>query len=97
MTISNVYLKRDEALKFVKKSYVKGVSHFVRGGAFLYTEIGEEARGYEMSNLIAVSQKVALKYISDMISDKFDEKGVKIKIGITVENGEFDGSCIFIG
>ncbi len=103
MSISKpLYLTRDEAIKWVKSHYRPGVSHHVRGGAFLYTELPNEemegARGYEMTNLIDVSQKAALKYISDMVSPVFAERGVKLRITYSEnEAGEYDGGCIFIG
>lgn len=96
---SNHYLERDEAIKFIKKSYRPGITHFVRGGTFLYSQVpqdGTPGRGYDYNCNIEVSQKAALKYVKDMISDHFAEK--KVKIEISVYDSEYGtGGCIFIG
>lgn len=100
MANQDYYLTRDEALKFVRKSYRPGITHFVRGGAFLYTQLPNEegsARGYDMSCLVEVSQKAAFKYIEDMISKTFDERGVRLRINLTEPYSNGRGGCIFIG
>jgi hypothetical protein len=94
--IKYVYLTRDEAIKHVKRSYKKGITHFVSGSPFLYTKTpdecseGENPRGFDGYVHIEVSQKVAIKYINDSIRQTLFEKGVRIKIG-TSDN------CIFVG
>lgn len=81
---------RESAFALVRRA--KGKTFFVRGGAFLVTEVvdGENKRGFDMMCFIAVSRKAATKYIEDIYSEGFERRGARINIA------ESD-SCLFIG
>lgn len=89
-----VYLGRGEAIKFVRKSYIAGIAHFVRGGAFLYKTIPDEsgdARGWDNMCWIKTSQSDAIQYISSIIPEAYEDCKLKITLTHSV------CPCIFIG
>lgn len=94
------YLTRDQAIKYIKNKYRKGVSYYVRGRAFGYTVTPDEAeedgnaKGYEMTCVVPVSQKDAIKYVHDTMHDIFVEKGLRICIS---DHPSKYGGCMFIG
>jgi len=92
------YVTQEEAIKLIKRSYRAGVTHFVRGGTFLYSNV-EEQRGYnDMSCLIEVSQKSALKFVGDIFGRGDHFSHCKIKISLTCDDeGKYTGQCIFVG
>lgn len=89
--ITTAHMTRDEAVAFVKK-HRRGRQCYVRGGTFLRTRVDDSGneRGYEGTCLIRVGAKVAIRYVFDMLSDPFVEKGCRIRIAVS--NG-----CLFVG
>jgi len=95
------YYTRDEAIKFVKKSYRPGCTHFVAAGTMLYTvtpdKEGKGGRGYDLPINVKVSQADALQYIRNIFGEgRFIDENCKIKIGSSTTTSR-TGGCIFIG
>lgn len=80
-------LDRDAALTFLRS--LKG-KIFVRGAANLPTTDGRSFQ--DITCYIPVSKKNAAKYITDLLSDSFANRGAKIRINIAHQP-----TCTFIG
>lgn len=81
-----------------KAEILKGIRNFkgtifIRGACFLATATDDD-RGYnDLSACIPVSRKQATKYVNDIISKVFEDRGARMRV--TVSSGYV--SCMFIG
>lgn len=92
--ISDHYLTRDEAIKFIRR-HRNGRQCYIRSGAFLYTQVPDEegkgGKGFsDMGSSIPVGAKVAMKWVFDTIRGRFLDENCRIHISL------YD-NCLFIG
>lgn len=69
-------LDRDAALKFIRNVKVRSI--YVRGASDLPTTDGKAF--CDITAYIPVSKRIAGKYVTDLLSDSFHNRGAKIRI-----------------
>ena len=97
--IERHYVTTTEAVKLIKKSYVKGITYFVRLSTTFVTEVdeaGESTRGYsDMSCSLAVSQAQALDVVGKWLHEMFEAKGARLRIEVV--DSEYGSRFVHIG
>lgn len=91
------FCTRDEAFAHLRKAKAK-TTVFIHAGSFVVTEdLGDnKQRGFDSSTNVKVSRKIAEKYIGDILSEKLQERGARLKIVYSIDPAEY-AACLFIG
>lgn len=89
---------RAEALTILRKA-PKRTTVFIKGGTFLVIANSEEdgkQRGFEGIATVVVSRKIAAKYITDILSEKLEERGARLRVCYPNGSDEY-APCLFLG